>query len=89
MEELGFALVTDFSSFLQRTKDSPFVGLWSCWQETEAMSSTLFCLLPTVGSINIPPHSVLMGSGGACWDVGHDSAVGTLDLACSSSGSQC
>lgn len=46
-----------------------------------------FLPLPTVGSINTPPHSVLMGSGGACWDFVPDSAVGMLDLACCSSGS--
>lgn len=46
-----------------------------------------FLPLPTVGSINTPRHSVLMGSGGACWDFVPDSAVGMLDLACCSPGS--
>lgn len=35
VEELGSALVTNFHSFLQRTKDNPFVELWSCWQERQ------------------------------------------------------
>lgn len=89
MEELGSAFVTNFRYFLQRTKGNSFVELWSRWQKTEAISSSPFCLVSTVGSINTPPHSVLMGSGGVCWDIGPDSTVGTLDLACCSSGSQC